>query len=58
MNDPEQLMKISKKGKTLMMFVKVKPHYKKDKVDELTKFWQSSLHNSHIQAERLVELSR
>lgn len=35
-----------------MTFVKVSPKYKKDEVDKITKLWQSSLWNNHIQAER------
>lgn len=36
-----------------MTFVKVSPKYNKDDVDKITKLWQSSLWNNHIQAERL-----
>lgn len=35
-----------------MTFVKVSPKYTKDEVDKITKLWQSSLWNNHIQAER------
>lgn len=35
-----------------MTFVKVSPKYDKDEVDKITKLWQSSLWNNHIQAER------
>ena len=52
MRDPEQILKLSKKGKTIMMFVKVKSEYSADKVQEITKLWQGALHNNHIQAER------
>lgn len=52
MNDPEQLLKASKKGRSLMMFVKAKAEYTKDQVEEYTKIWQSALHNNHVQAER------
>lgn len=52
-SDPDALLKLSKKGKTLMTFVKVSPKYDKDDVDKITKLWQSSLWNNHIQAERL-----
>lgn len=52
LSNPEQILKSSKKGRSLMMFVKVKSQYTKDQVDEYTKIWQSALHNNHIQAER------
>lgn len=54
MNDPEALLKASKKGRSLMMFVKVKSKYSRDEVEEFTKLWQGSLHNNHIQAERYM----
>ncbi|XP_025408321.1 LDLR chaperone boca [Sipha flava] len=53
-NDPDALLKLSKKGKTLMTFVKVSPKYNKDDVEKITKIWQSSLWNNHIQAERFM----
>ncbi|XP_076060015.1 LDLR chaperone boca [Oratosquilla oratoria] len=52
--DPEALLKMSKKGKTLMMFVKVKDIYSRENAEEVTKLWQSALWNSHIQAERYM----
>ncbi|XP_018024403.2 LDLR chaperone boca, partial [Hyalella azteca] len=54
LNDPEQLLKASKKGRSLMMFVKVKSKYSKNEVEEITKLWQGSLHNNHVQAERYM----
>ncbi|KAL5244155.1 hypothetical protein ACI65C_011565 [Semiaphis heraclei] len=53
-SDPDAMLKLSKKGKTLMTFVKVSPKYNKDDVDKITKIWQSSLWNNHIQAERFM----
>ncbi|KAJ1527401.1 hypothetical protein ONE63_007383 [Megalurothrips usitatus] len=54
MNDPEQLLKISKKGKTLMMFVHVAEGTPRHETEEITKLWQTGLWNSHIQAERYL----
>ena len=54
MNDPEQLLKISKKGKTLMMFVHVAEGTPRTETEEITKLWQTGLWNSHIQAERYL----
>lgn len=45
-------MKITKKGQTLMTFVKVSENPTRAETEELTKLWQTSLWNNHIQAER------
>ena len=50
--NPENLLKMSKKHQTLMMFVSVKDHMSKLQADEMTKIWQSALWNNHMQAER------
>ncbi|XP_037780001.1 LDLR chaperone boca-like [Penaeus monodon] len=52
--DPEQLLKMSKKGRTLMMFVQVKDELTPEKAEDITKLWQSALYNNHIQAERYM----
>ncbi|KAG0726907.1 LDLR chaperone boca [Chionoecetes opilio] len=52
--DPEQLLKMTKKGRTLMMFVQVKDELSSDEAEEMTRLWQSSLFNNHIQAERYM----
>jgi len=56
-SDPDALLKLSKKGKTLITFVRVSPKYDNDEVEKITKLWQSSLWNNHIQAERLEKLN-
>ena len=53
-SNPEELLKLTKKGKTLMMFVTVKAHYDKATVDRLTGLWQTSLLNSHLVSERFL----
>jgi hypothetical protein len=40
-----------------MTFVKVSPKYNKDDVEKITKIWQSSLWNNHIQAERFEKFN-
>lgn len=40
-----------------MTFVKVSPKYNKDGVEKITKLWQSSLWNNHIQAERFEKFN-
>lgn len=53
MTNPENLLKLTKKGRTLMMFVSVDGNPPREETEEITKLWQSSLWNNHIQAERL-----
>jgi len=54
MKNPEEMMKMSKKGKTVMMFVRVKDSKSRDETEEVTSIWQTGLWNNHIQAERFV----
>lgn len=54
MSDPEGLLQMTKKGKTLMTFVSVSGNPTRDECEEITKLWQTSLWNNHIQAERCV----
>lgn len=49
---PEYLLKLSKKGKTVMIFVNLKDGIPKDEVNRLTGLWQTSLLNNHIVSER------
>lgn len=51
-NDPEGLLQATKKGRTLMTFVSVTGNPTREETEQLTKLWQTSLWNSHIQAER------
>ncbi|XP_063216667.1 LDLR chaperone boca [Bacillus rossius redtenbacheri] len=54
MSNPENILKVSKKGRTLMVFVSVSGDPTRDETESLTKLWQTSLWNSHIQAERYL----
>ena len=54
MSDPEGLLKISKKGKTVMVFVTVSGNPMRYETEELTGRWQTGLMNSHLIAERFV----
>ena len=50
--DPQSLLEATKKGRTLMTFVSVVGNPTRDESEEITKLWQTSLWNNHIQAER------
>jgi len=52
--NPESMLKLSKKGKTLMAFVTLTGNPTRKECEEVTGIWQSSLMNSHISAERFV----
>lgn len=52
--NPEDILKASKKGKTLMAFVSVTGKPTKDEAESITKLWQTGLWNHHIQAERYM----
>ncbi|XP_055531286.1 LDLR chaperone boca [Wyeomyia smithii] len=54
MANPENILKASKKGKTLMSFVMVNGNPTREETEEITKLWQTSLWNNHIQAERYL----
>nr|XP_018902354.1 PREDICTED: LDLR chaperone boca [Bemisia tabaci] len=51
-NDPESILKLSKKGRTLMVFVTVTGNPTPEETEKITKLWQTSLWNNHIQTER------
>lgn len=52
MSNPEGLLQMTKKGRTLMAFVSVSGKPERHEAEEITKIWQSSLWNNHIQAEK------
>lgn len=52
-DNPEDILKASKKGRTLMTFVTTYGKNKQE-TEEITALWQSSLQNSHIVAERYL----
>ena len=45
---------MSKKGKSIMMFVDVKSELTESEADSILRIWQSSLQNNHIVAERYI----
>ncbi|XP_055691103.1 LDLR chaperone boca [Lutzomyia longipalpis] len=54
MNNPEEMLRETKKGRTLMAFVQVAGNPTREEAETVTKIWQSSLWNNHIQAERYM----
>uniref|UniRef100_A0A1B0D3G5 Uncharacterized protein n=1 Tax=Phlebotomus papatasi TaxID=29031 RepID=A0A1B0D3G5_PHLPP len=53
-NNPEAMVRESKKGRTVMAFVQVGGSSSREESETITKIWQSSLWNNHIQAERYM----
>lgn len=54
MSNPENLLKQTKKGRTLMTFVAVSGNPTRNEADEISKIWQTGLWNANIQAERYM----
>jgi len=52
--DPEGFMKMSKKGQTLMTFVTLHSNPTREKTEELSSLWQTSLQNSHVLTDRYL----
>ncbi|KAH9418337.1 Chaperone for wingless signaling and trafficking of LDL receptor [Dermatophagoides pteronyssinus] len=53
-SNPENVLKLSKKGKTLMAFVSVDEMPTRDETETITSLWQSSLQNNHIICDRFI----
>ena len=47
------MMKLAKKGKTVMMFIQVLPKFDKKEADQLTERWHQMLFNAQFQIQRL-----
>ena len=52
MNNPEEVMKATKKGKTVMLFAKINNFVSREETEEVSSLWQTGLFNAHIQGER------
>ena len=50
--DPISLLKMSKKGKVIMMFVSVAGNPSRKDTEQITARWQTSLFNAQLQVER------
>ncbi|KAL7854423.1 hypothetical protein SRHO_G00166130 [Serrasalmus rhombeus] len=51
---PEELLKMSKKGKTLMVFASVSGNPTEKETEEITSLWQGSLFNANFDVQRFV----
>lgn len=49
---PESILKLTKKGKTLMMFVTVSGNPTEKETEEITSLWQGSLFNANYDVQR------
>jgi hypothetical protein len=47
------MVKMAKKGKTVMVFVQVAAKYNKKEADKITERWHHSLFNAQFQMQRL-----
>ncbi|XP_072889036.1 LRP chaperone MESD [Hemitrygon akajei] len=53
-SNPESLLKLTKKGKTLMIFVTVAGKPTEKETEEITSLWQGSLYNANFDVQRFV----
>lgn len=51
-SNPDNILKMTKKGKGVMMFVDTEEDVSAEQADVIMKIWQTSLQNNHIIAER------
>eukprot|EP00061_Rhincodon_typus_P010102 g34130.t1 len=54
-SNPENLLKATKKGKTLMIFVTVSGNPTEKDTEEITSLWQGSLYNANYDVQRVGE---
>ncbi|XP_012540400.1 LDLR chaperone boca [Monomorium pharaonis] len=52
LKNPESVLKATKKGKSVMMFVNLDPSILEEQADITTRIWQTGLQNNHITVER------
>ncbi|XP_053387074.1 LRP chaperone MESD-like [Mercenaria mercenaria] len=53
-SDPENLLKATKKGKTLMMFASVSGNPTQEETEKITQIWAGSLFNANMETQRYV----
>ena len=52
MENPEELLKATKRHKTLMMFATISGNPSREETEEISGLWQSQLSNGHLKTER------
>ena len=52
--NPEEMLQMSKKGRSLMMFATVAGEPSEKEMEKITSLWHSSLYNAHIDTQRYV----
>ena len=52
--NPQELIKQSKKGKPVMIFVGVSGSTDETRTEQVSSRWMQSLHNAHIQVQRYI----
>lgn len=55
---PESILKLTKKGKTLMMFVTVSGNPTEKETEEITSLWQGSLFNANYDVQRYAVICK
>jgi len=50
--NPESMMRVTKKGKSVMMFIDLQSNVSEEQADIVTRIWQTGLQNNHITVER------
>ncbi|KYM79394.1 LDLR chaperone boca [Atta colombica] len=50
--NPESMLKATKKGKGVMMFIDLQSNVSEEQADVMTRIWQTGLQNNHITMER------
>ena len=59
MNNQEEVMAATKKGKTIMLFAKINKFKDRQETEEVSSIWHTGLYNAHIHGDRfLVEDQR
>merc|ERR1739840_13627 len=54
MNNQEQVMAASKKGRTIMLFAKINKFQSRQETEEVSSLWHTGLYNAHIHGERFL----
>ena len=54
MNNQEQVLAATKKGKTIMLFAKINKFKDRQETEEVSSLWHTGLYNAHIHGERFL----